>query len=134
MLGRMGRVLVAAGLAAILALPATAAVGPGFQLPSRNIACQYFAGVLRCDVLSGLRPEPRRACMLDWTGLSVGRGSRAQAVCAGDTTADPRLQVLAYGRTWTRDGIRCTSRRTGLTCTNRKGRGFFLSRERWRLF
>lgn len=134
MLGAMGRALVIAAAAAVLATPASGAIGPGFQTPSRNIACQYFAGVLRCDLLSGLRPEPRRTCQLDWTGVSVSRLGRAEAVCAGDTTADPRLRVLAYGKTWTRDGIRCTSRRTGLTCTNRRRHGFFLSRERWRLF
>jgi hypothetical protein len=44
-------------------------------------------------------------------------------------------RVLGYGRT-IRFGrrIACTARRSGLTCRNRDGHGFFLSRERVRLF
>lgn len=103
-------------------------------MPSGNIACLEFAGVLRCDVLSGLRPEPRRACRLDWTGVALRRTGRPSAVCAGDTVFDRRSRVLSYGTTWRRNGIVCTSRRTGLTCRNRRGHGFFLARERWRLF
>ena len=106
-----------------------------FQTPSRNIACGYLSGpdYLRCDIRSGLRPEPRRACELDWTGLSMGAGGRAGATCAGDTVADPRARVLAYGRAWARDGFTCLSARIGLMCTNRVGHGFFLSKERWQV-
>lgn len=107
-----------------------------FQTPSKNIACGYAAGLggppsLRCDIRSGLRPEPRTACQLDWTGVSIGPTGRARPTCAGDTVADPRASVLAYGRTWSRGGFTCLSARIGLTCTNRVGHGFFLSRERW---
>jgi hypothetical protein len=42
--------------------------------------------------------------------------------------------VLGYGRTWRVGGIRCASAPSGLTCRNKTGRGFFLSRERWRTF
>ena len=112
----------------------------GFRMPSRNIACAVepaLAGaraVLRCDVLSGLRPAPRRACELDWTGLSLGLRGRATPTCAGDTVNDRRMPILGYGRTWRRGGFTCTSRRTGVTCRNRAGHGFLLARERWRSF
>jgi hypothetical protein len=43
-------------------------------------------------------------------------------------------RVLAYGKTWAGEGLRCTSAEIGLTCRNRDGHGFFLSRERWRAF
>lgn len=59
---------------------------------------------------------------------------RATASCAGDTVYNPRARILAYGETWRRGGFRCTSRTAGLTCTNRSDHGFFLSRQRWRLF
>ena len=110
-----------------------------FRTPSSNIACGYFAvggtpRVLRCDILSGLRPEPRRRCEGDWTGASMRLTGRAGPTCAGDTVFDPRARVLAYGTTWRRNGLACTSRRAGLTCRNRSGHGFFLSRASWRLF
>ena len=43
-------------------------------------------------------------------------------------------RVLGYGTSWARDGFRCTSRAVGLTCTNTRGHGFFLSRESWRVY
>jgi hypothetical protein len=130
------------GLVVLVIAPAAGArTGlPGFRMPSRNIACAVepaLAGarpVLRCDVLSGLRPAPRRKCDLDWTGLSLGLRSRATPTCAGDTVDEPGNPILRYGRTWRRDGFACTSRRTGVTCRNRAGHGFVLARERWRSF
>lgn len=52
---------------------------------------------------------------------------------------------MSYGTTWAMVGgtvkigplksaVNCTSRRTGLTCRNRNGHGFSLSRERQRVF
>jgi hypothetical protein len=107
-----------------------------FHLPSGNIGCVYAAqgASLRCDILSGLRPEPRGRCELDWTGLTLGASGRAHPQCAGDTAVDRRSRILGYGRTWRRNGIVCRSATTGLTCRNRSGRGFFLSRARWRVF
>jgi hypothetical protein len=111
-----------------------------FRTPSKNISCAYFPrqgsspASLRCDILSGLRPEPRGRCDGDWTGLAMGVAGRAGPTCAGDTVFLASARVLGYGRSWRRDGISCTSRRTGLTCTNRARRGFFLARERWRVF
>ena len=63
---------VAAAFVAAAALT-TAADAAGlqfFQMPSRNIHCAYIPpaagsrGALRCDILSGLRPEPKSACQL----------------------------------------------------------------------
>lgn len=124
----------------LFASPTQAAPFPGFQTPSRNIYCGYYApqgafpATLRCDVLSGLKPAPRRTCELDWTGIALSATGRAAAECAGDTVADQRLPVLRYGSTWRRGRFTCVSRRSGLTCRNRSGRGFFLSRGAWRVF
>ena len=105
-----------------------------FRMPSGNIACGYstdFGPVtLRCDILSGLRPEPRRRCELDWTGLSIGRGS-ATPTCAGDTVYDRKAPVLKYGSVWKRGPFTCVSLLIGLSCANRTGHGFFLSKQRW---
>jgi hypothetical protein len=110
----------------------TAPSGPSFRMPSRNIACVYAVSALRCDILSGLRPEPRARCQLDWTGLTLPSAGPARPTCAGDTVYDAREPILGYGRTWRRGAFVCVSRRTGLECRNRSGRGFVLARESWR--
>jgi hypothetical protein len=111
-----------------------------FQMPSRNIGCGFVPAsssspaYLRCDILSGLRPVPRRHCMLDWTGLLLGTSTRGQANCAGDTIYSRSAATLRYGQTWRRGPFSCTSRRTGVTCRSAAGHGFFLTRGRWRVF
>jgi hypothetical protein len=105
-----------------------------FRMPSKNVGCALFGGILRCDVLSGLQPEPKRKCDLDWTGITIGRTGPAQAQCAGDTVYDQHAPVLAYGRTWSRRGIHCASQTTGIRCRNEDERGFTLARASWRTF
>jgi hypothetical protein len=103
-------------------------------MPSKNIGCGYLSGlgpvVLRCDIRSGMKPEPRRTCDLDWTGISMGGGA-ARPTCAGDTVFTPGAPVLAYGSVWKHGGFTCLSSRIGLSCANRAGHGFFLAKERW---
>ena len=107
-----------------------------FRTPSHNIGCAItlpapsYPASLRCDILSGLRPEPKRRCELDWTGYFLPSTGAARPVCAGDTIYDQRARILRYGETWRRGAYVCRSRRTGLHCTNRGGRGFVLSRAR----
>jgi hypothetical protein len=132
---RFGLVL-AAILAAMFAPKADAkSTIVRFQTPSKNIGCIYSAGLgrrtyLRCDILSGLRPEPKRPCPVDWTGFSMTAKSRATATCAGDTTYDRAARIVPYGGTWHQRGFACTIRRVGLRCRNATGHGFFLSRTR----
>jgi hypothetical protein len=102
-----------------------------FQMPSHNVGCGVDAEVLRCDILSGLRPEPSEPCELDWTGVVLDAESAAQPECAGDTVLDQTAPVLAYGETWSRDNITCVSRESGLECKNAAGHGFTLARESW---
>jgi hypothetical protein len=106
-----------------------------FQTPSRNIGCLYSSATgrpsyLRCDILSGVKPRPRRACQLDWVGFSMNAASRATATCAGDTVYARGARVFPYAWTWTRGGFTCTVGRAGLRCRNGAGRGFFLSKAR----
>ena len=129
------------GAGLLVAVAAAAALGSppqfeSFRMPSRNIGCIYVraSATLRCDILSGLRPEPRRRCELDWTGITLAAAGRAAPQCAGDTAYDPRARVLAYGSTWRRGAITCRSARDGLRCANRRAHGFFLSRARWRVY
>ena len=88
----------------------------GFRTPSKNIVCGHLRAAygspetLRCDIFSGLRPEPRRACDLDWTGISMRVNRRAGPTCAGDTVNDPSFRVLPYGRTWSKATSRASRR------------------------
>ncbi len=138
-------VLVAA---AALAAPALGASGRtttyiSFRTPSKNIYCAYTSAdppspaYLRCDIRSHLHPAPApRKCVEGVYGESVGmtKTGAARVLCISDTTYNPKARVLAYGTSWARDGFRCTSRAAGLTCTNQRGHGFFLSRESWKVY
>jgi hypothetical protein len=127
-------VAVVCAVAVVASAQGRESVYVSFRMPSGNIACGYstdFGPVtLRCDILSGLRPEPRGRCELDWTGLSMGRGS-ARPTCAGDTVYDRKAPVLRYGTVWKRGPFTCVSLLIGLSCVNSTGHGFFLSKERW---
>ena len=105
-----------------------------FRMPSGNIACGYSTGFGPVDAPLrhplGPEAEPAGRCELDWTGLSMGRGT-ARPTCAGDTVYDPKAPVLKYGSVWKRGPFTCVSLLIGLSCTNRTGHGFFLSKERW---
>ena len=105
-----------------------------FQLPSKNIGCTLGEGVLVCDILSGLKPEPDEQCELDWTGMEMERLRPAQPRCAGDTAYDQKSPVLAYGDGWASGGFTCESSQDGLLCQNEEGHGFSLSREVWKTF
>jgi hypothetical protein len=113
------------------------ATSSSFQMPSKNIGCRLTGHVLRCDILSGLRPEPSKPCELDWVGLSLAPNGHGEPVCAGDTAYDAVAPTLAYGDLWHgagpyRKGIWCESRVTGLTCSSPASEGTLdLARKRW---
>jgi len=108
-----------------------------FRTPSGNIGCVYASGLpgaqtsLRCDIRSLLKPKPAkpRNCHLDWgDSYELPKTGRTLVTCHGDTTLDPHAPVLAYGKTWRRNGFTCVSKSAGLRCSNRGGHGFFMSR------
>jgi uncharacterized protein DUF6636/SH3 domain-containing protein len=119
----------------------------GFKTPSSNIHCQYFEGesdkgtpirTVRCDIRDvANRPPPRpRDCELEWgQAFEVGAEAMpAERLCYGDTIMDPKLATLAYGQAWERNGFRCKSDQSGVTCVNPTGHGFELSRSAQRVF
>jgi hypothetical protein len=137
--------------AGIVLTAGSATAGPqafgAFKTPSGNIVCAHSVGAsagtgsVECGIQSGLQPAPRNTCTdLDYSGKRVSlraSGRPVPVICASDPGAFLYLQrarVLAYGSSWRGGGLACTSRLTGLTCTNRSGHGFFLSREHWRAF
>jgi hypothetical protein len=113
-----------------------------FKTPSGNIHCGYFDNdgnaTVRCDIESYTPTTRKRPadCDLDW-GFAFEIGARAKRgiiLCAGDTVISQQAVTLAYGSSWKRKGITCSIEETGVTCTNRRGRGFFLSRAEQRVF
>lgn len=126
-----------AAISLLGAAPAAAQPLVGFQTPSGNIHCLLAEGYLRCDLRSNIARVPRRPrdCDLEWgNAFSMTRNSRATRLCHGDTAMNPENPVLGYGRTWRQYGFVCRSATSGLTCSNRSGRGWQLSRERQRIF
>ena len=107
---------------------------PTFQMPSKNIGCATSQGVLVCDILSGLKPEPDQQCEVDWTGMEMERLGPAQPRCAGDTAYDQSAPVLEYGTSWSRGGFTCVSQKNGVQCRNQENHGFLLSRTAWTQF
>jgi hypothetical protein len=131
------------------AKPAVGAKSAQFRTPSGNIVCQYLPAseafpraFLECVIKSKLRPAPpRRSCQEGgYAGDRVNlyaTGRVSVPSCAGDYGAYLYVdvaRVLGYGKTWSAGGFSCTSAITGLTCRNKSGHGFFLSREHWRAF
>lgn len=135
----LGLLLSLSGAAAAQGMTPT-----GFQLPSGRLHCQAQsadpasgqAATVRCDVMgASFRAPPREDCPLDFgDALSLSATGRATWVCHGDTVADPRLPVLAYGQVWNWHGLRCSSAVTGVRCVNRDGHGFELARRQARVF
>jgi uncharacterized protein DUF6636 len=129
-------VVLGSAVSAALAAPSKFVA---FKTPSGNIGCIYADGphYLRCDIRSRLKPRPPhpQGCQGEYgDSISMNRFGRAHLVCHGDTALDPRARIVRYGSTLRVGPFACTSRMTGLTCSNASGRGFFLSRERYRLF
>ena len=118
-----------------------------FKTPSGNIVCGWGVAPLgrasiECGIKSGLKPAPKpiHCDAGDPTDkrvslLETGRATPVR--CAGDPgpfVSEAGAKVLRYGTTWSVGGLSCASQVTGLTCRNRAGHGFFLSRDRWRSF
>jgi hypothetical protein len=143
---RGARTALAAALTACT-VPAVGHAGEdmpvGFQSPSGDIHCLLVEAPdrpawLRCDMRRIDGPPPARPanCPLDWGlafALPEGRAS-GERICVADTVVSAQWPVLGYGHVWRIADITCAVAETGLTCTNRHGHGFFLSRTRQRLF
>jgi hypothetical protein len=116
------RLALALAALLVLAVPA-AAKDTVFQTPSKKIACRIYdegAGlVIRCDLY-----------FLNDRAVRMTRTGKARLIHVTDAIGDPKASVLAYGKTKRVGPFTCTSRRTGLSCHNRNGHGFTVSRER----
>jgi hypothetical protein len=120
-----------------------------FKTASGNIVCGYgidarHGASIECGIKSGLKPPPKpihcEAGDPNHKRVSLrDRGRATPVLCAGDPgpllpNVQARARVLAFGTTIRLGRISCSSATSGLTCHNRSGHGFFLSRDRWRAF
>lgn len=67
-----------------------------------------------------------------WAGVRIAGSGDAEPWCTDTPFTDRELpdRVLAYGDTWEREGITCTSARDGLRCRNDDGGQLLSSRAR----
>jgi hypothetical protein len=122
-----------------------------FRTPSGNIHCDWgYGGAgrpwVRCGIESGLKPPPPSrgpGChQRPWYSMHpTGPSELGPSICPGENegdpgpfTAGPRAKLLPYGKSWSAVGMRCTSAFEGLTCRNKSGHGWFLSRAGSRRF
>lgn len=127
-------------LAALLVAAFAPEASPGavfFHSPSGNIGCGVSRDGARCDIRHhSWRPPPKPAqCEQDWGyGLTLGKRGPGRFFCAGDSLLGLG-RSLPYGESIRRGRFKCTSRRDGVRCVNRRNKhGFKLSREHARRF
>ena len=135
---RAGLIAVVAALALAIVPSAASAKIKFFQSPSGNVGCVIGGGLARCDIKEHSWPTtPKPAdCDVDYgNGVEVIGGHPGEYACAGDTVLSDDAPVLDYGDKITKNRFTCTSKTSGMRCSNRNsGHGFFISRESVRLF
>ena len=120
--------LVAALGAALLAPAGADAAYRDFRSPSGKIGCAFYSDA-----------EVPRFVRCDWSGggdhaVRLGESGKGKRIRITDTVRNPDAKVLAYGTSTNFGRLRCTSRRTGITCRSRVGHGFTVSVEKQRVF
>ncbi|MEQ8307082.1 MAG: hypothetical protein RIA09_11005 [Hoeflea sp.] len=135
------KLLFAAATVAMF-LPNTAgADGFGFMTPSGNIYCNGMVsggGSISCVIVnrSGTPPMPRPASCSGVWGHEFdldGTGS-ARLTCGERPETVDYSDIAQYGLSADFGSITCKSEKTGLTCRNKSGHGFFLSRRKQSVF
>ncbi len=112
-----------------------------FRTPSENIYCAYMdfdgAPFIRCDIRDYTPSFKHPAdCELDYGSAFqiTTRARRGEVLCAGDTVMFPDAEEVGYGDSFAEGGLSCDIEKTGVTCTNAKGHGFFLSKAKQKVF
>ena len=118
-----------------------------FKTPSGNIVCGGDIGNSLPDIkpwngvscLVGINNKPIRKkpknCEFDWGGMfTLSQKGEAVMECYSDFPFDPSSRVLNYGETIEGSGWKCLSKKNGLLCVNKEGRGFELNRNQQKLF
>jgi len=110
----------------------------GIVSPSGHIACLLTVDPVsaRCDVEQAHWAKASLpGCKLAYGDSAEVAQKKADLTCHGDTVFGiPGAATLPYGQSARYRNIVCTSRTTGMTCTNAAGHGFTVSLEGYRLF
>lgn len=116
------------------------AEGYGFRTPSANIYCNgsIDAGEIGCSIVvrhgPPAQPDPG-GCSAVWGHhVQLDRTGPARVVCGPVPRKSSYSDVAPYGVTGDFGAIVCRSERSGLSCTNTTGNGFFLSRRRQEVY
>ena len=124
-----------------------AAASAYFRGHGGNVVCGAFSvsgapTLLECGTVDQLTPVPPKPTAKSCGGLDfAGNRIRLAATggpfgfCTGDAGVLARIGSaprLSYGTTRHAGPFGCTSSVAWLTCTNGSGRGFAISRNRWR--
>jgi hypothetical protein len=114
----------------LAAVPAPApAAYRDFRSPSGKLACAFYSDT-----------ETPRTVRCEWDGtndraVTLTESGKGKRIKATDTIRRPRAKVLAYGHSTTFGRLRCTSRRSGISCrSTRSDHGFTISVEKQRVF
>lgn len=132
--------IVATALLACAAWASTSSASSitSFRTPSGLIYCAYITGpkFLRCDTHYRTRFSGTKQCREGDYGEAFGMTPHglAKPLCISDSVFNETARILRYGRTRHYGPFKCTSRRTGLACTNRHHHGWTLSREVQQVF
>lgn len=130
-------VLTAVALFSASASASAASSYVHFLSPSHNIGCYLTKDQARCDVLKRDWTIPRpKGCPteLDYGfGATLTPRGKGRSGCASDSALGSG-PTLKYGKSISHFGFTCTSSTAGIRCGNRAGHGFFLSRQRYKLY
>jgi hypothetical protein len=99
--------------------------------PNQQISCFAVMGSTEIECSATFVPEIGE---LDTYHALRARGKSTLSERGDYPGYNVRRRTLHFGDTWKRPGIRCTMRRTGLTCRNRDDHGFHLQRDHIRRF
>jgi hypothetical protein len=115
-------------VAGLLAPAGAQAAYRDFKSPSGQLACAFYSDA-----------ETPRFVRCEWDGandraVTLGETGKGKRVKITDTVRNKKAPVLAYGKSTKFGRLRCTSRRSGLTCRNEAGHGFTITIEKQRVF
>ncbi|MDO4223576.1 MAG: hypothetical protein Q4D05_06080 [Acinetobacter sp.] len=111
-----------------------------FKSPSGNIICGADGNGVHCHIsqTANSKPALKRPshCQFDWgNDFYVSSRGGASMLCVSDFPFDVHgAQTLGYGQGISGNGWTCSSSTSGMTCKNRQGRGFSISKSKQRVF
>jgi hypothetical protein len=107
-----------------------------FVSPSGNISCNINAYVASCSIgsFSPSFTNPPSDCAGDWGNYFYLMANGDAKLGCVSSPVPSTGNVLPYGESIAFPQISCTSRVTGVTCTNVRNKGFALRRSEQQIF